>query len=116
MTTAEIQQLEVRAQALHAWFNAATGQGIEWTVAWRFRWEQWLLAGFNGPQLRSVLLYRRHQVAEGKRHARALTLLNLIADCESFQADLGLVQMRKAGKLDTESKISQPPDAHPLKK
>ena len=110
MTPAEISALEKRARDLHDWFNRETGQNLPWTVVWRFRWEAWLAAGFNGPQLRSVLLYRRRQVADGKRHARSLTLLNLL-EMESFQADLGLVSMRRAGKLDVDSRIAPPPDA-----
>jgi hypothetical protein len=42
-----------------------------------------------------------------------MTLLNLL-EVESFQADLGLIQMRRAGKLDVDAKISQPPDAKPI--
>lgn len=110
MTPAEINALEARARALHDWFSRETGQNLPWTVIWRFRWEEWLRAGFNGPQLRSVLLYRRRQISDGKRHARSLTLLNLL-EPESFQADLGLIQMRRAGKLDVDSKIAPPPDA-----
>jgi hypothetical protein len=106
---------ETRARALHDWFNRETGQSTPWTMTWRFRWEQWLAEGFNGPQLRSVLLYRRRQVSDGKRHVRSLTLLNLLSDLESFQADLGLVQMRRAGKLDIDARIGLPPDA-PTKK
>jgi len=105
--------MEDRAKALHGWFCQATGQTLPWTTVWNFRWEVWLAAGFNGPQLRSVLLYRRRQVYEGKRHARSMTLLNLL-EVESFQADLGLIQMRRAGKLDVDAKISQPPDAKPI--
>ena len=105
-----IDTSESRAKALHAWFCKETGQNLPWTTVWAFRWEVWLAAGFNGPQLRSVILYRRRQIAEGKRHARSLTLLNLL-EPESFQADLGLIQMRKSGKLDPDSKIALPPDA-----
>jgi hypothetical protein len=104
-------ELETRAKALHAWFCKETGQNLPWTVVWMFRWEQWLAAGHNGPQLRSVLLYRRRQVSYEKRNMRSLTLLNLLGDEESFAADLGLVQMRKAGKLDADSKINLPPDS-----
>ena len=103
-------ELETRAKALHAWFCQETGQNLPWTTVWHFRWEQWLAAGFNGPQLRSVLLFRRRQVYEGKRPLRGLALINLL-DVESFQTDLGLIQMRKAGKLDADSKIGAPPDA-----
>jgi hypothetical protein len=110
MTPTEIMALEKRAHDLHDWFNKETGQNLPWTVVWRFRWEEWLAAGFNGPQLRSVFLYRRRQMCEGKRHARSLTLLNLL-EPESFQADLGLIQMRRAGKDYTDSKIAPPPDA-----
>jgi hypothetical protein len=111
MNPTEIMALEKRARDLHDWFCKETGQNLPWTVVWHSRWEQWLAAGHNGPQLRSVLLYRRKQVSFEKRNMRCLTLLNLIGDEESFQADLGLVQMRKAGKLDVDAKIALPPDA-----
>jgi hypothetical protein len=101
-------EFELRAKALHGWFCQATGQDLPWTVVWKFRWDLWLAAGFNGPQLRSVLLYRRRQVYEGKRHMRSMSLLNLL-EPESFQADLGLIQMRRAGKLDVEARIAMAP-------
>ena len=110
-------EIEKRAQALHEWFNRETGQNLPWTTVWHFRWEVWLAAGFNGPQLRRVLLYRRRQAAAGSRHMRCLALMNLL-EVESFQADLGLIDMSKKGKLDPESRISMPPDApsNPLAK
>lgn len=102
-------ELEKRARALHWWFNQATRQDVPWTIIWRFRWEEWLNAGFNGPQLRSVLLYRRKQVHEGKRHMRSMSLINLL-EPESFQADLGLINMRKAGNMDIEKRLPAAPE------
>ena len=103
-------ELETRAQALHAWFNKETGQNLPWTTVWHFRWEVWLAAGFNGPQLRRVLIFLRREVANGKRNFGALKLMNIL-EPEQFQADLGLIDMRKAGKLDPDTKIGLPPDA-----
>lgn len=101
--------IEKRAKALHEWFCKETGQNLPWTVVWRFRWEQWLSAGFNGHQLRRVILFLRRQISEGKRQLGALKLMNLL-DVESFQADLGLVDMKKAGKLDVDARIGLAPD------
>src|SRR5580698_432900 len=97
-------ELEVRARALHEWFCQTTGQNLPWSMVWLFRWEKWLAAGFNGPQLRRVFLFLRRQIAEGKRNLGAAALMNLL-DTETFEKDLGLVDMKKAGTMDVDKKI-----------
>lgn len=101
--------IEKRARDLHEWFCKETGQNIPWTVVWRFRWETWLASGFNGPQLRRVILYLRREINERRRNYGSLKLMNLL-NPETFQSDLGLVDMKKAGKFDIDTKIGKAPE------
>ena len=100
--------LETRAQALHQWFCTATGQQLPWSMPWLFRWEAWLAAGFNGPQLRRVILYLRREINENRRNYGSLKLINLL-NVETFESDLGLVDMKKAGKFNVDVKLPLPP-------
>ena len=104
MNPADPANFETRAIALHKWFCSATSQNIPWSTTWRFRWEAWLFAGHNGTELRRVILYLRREISERRRNYGALKLVNLL-NVETFEGDLGLVEMKKAGKFDTEVKL-----------
>lgn len=75
-------------------------------------WIDWLLAGHNGPEMAMVIRYLRREIAAGRRNPGSLALRHLL-DIETFEKDLGLAQMHKAGGFDPEKKLSAPPDASP---
>jgi hypothetical protein len=102
-------EFEKRALALQAWFCKATSQNLSWSVVWRFRWEQWLAAGHNGIELRRVILYLRREISAGRRNPGALKLINLL-DVENFESDLGLCDMKRAGKFDVDCKLPAAPE------
>jgi len=103
------REFERRAIALHEWFCNATGQNLPWSMAWRFRWEAWLAAGYNGVALRRVILYLRREISAGRRNYGSLKLINLL-NVETFESDLGLVDMKKSGKFDVDVKLPAAPE------
>lgn len=101
---------EPRARALHAWFCDQTGQKIPLSMDRLLRWQEWMVAGHNGPELRKVIIYLRKQINAGKRNDGSLKLSNILR-IEQFEEDLGLATMSKSGFLDPEKRIAKPPDA-----
>lgn len=86
-----------RIDALHEWY-CRNVMVIRLTPQVEKLWFDWLRAGYCGPDLRSVILYIRRQIALGKRNEGALKLSNLIAPGElgytGFDQDLGLARAR----------------------
>jgi hypothetical protein len=103
------QDRATRVANLHAWFCAETGQQLPLTMDLIFRWENWLAAGHNGPELRKVILYLRREIEAQRRRPGCLKLRNLL-NVETFEDDLGLYQMDRAGKMSSEARIANPPD------
>lgn len=106
------QDRMTRIANLHAWFCRETGQPLPLTQELIFRWETWLAAGHNGPELRYVLLYLRREIEAQRRRPGALKLRNLL-NVESFEDDLALYWMSRSGKMSPETRIAAPPDAIP---
>lgn len=102
-------ELDTRARALHEWFCQVTGQQLPLRMELLTRWIDWLQAGHNGPQLKTVLLYLRKQIASNKRNPGALKLSSLL-DITKFEEDLGLAQSARSAFADPESRLPAPPD------
>ena len=94
------QMLQDRIRLLHEWYCAAMGTKLPLDMASERYWFDWCQAGFNGQQLRKVMVYLRRQIADGKRNHGSLKLRNLI-NVENFGADLMLC----SAKLDPELKL-----------
>jgi hypothetical protein len=103
------QDRQTRIANLHAWFCGETGQQLPLTMDLIFRWETWLAAGHSGPELRKVLLYLRREIEAQRRRPGCLKLRNLL-QVETFEDDLALYQMDRAGKMSSETRIANPPD------
>ena len=95
-----------RIDALHEWY-CRNVMVIRLTPQVEKLWFDWLRAGYCGPDLRSVILYIRRQIALGKRNEGALKLSNLIAPGElgytGFDQDLGLARAR--ANLNVQKKL-----------
>lgn len=104
------QELDSRARTLHDWFCRSTGQQVPLRMPMLTAWIDWLLAGHNGPEMALVIRYLRREIAAGRRNPGSLALRHLL-DIETFEKDLGLAQMHKAGGFDPEKRLAAPPDA-----
>ena len=105
--------LQLRIAALHAWY-ARNVMNLRQTPEAERLWFEWLKAGFNGNDLRAVILYIRRQISLGKRNEGALKLSNLLARDESggflkFEEDLGLATSRK--NLSIDKRLEPSPEA-----
>ena len=104
-----------RIHALHAWY-ARNVMDVRLTPEVERLWLEWLKAGYNGNDLRSVLIYLRRQICVGKRNEGALKLSNLFERSEDgafqkFDEDLGLSRAR--ANLNVDKRIEAAPDAAP---
>lgn len=87
----ETKTPQQRAEALHAWYCAATRQPISWTMGRMMIWEQWLARGHNGSELAKVIKYLQPRIDRGERNAGALKFRNLIGDVDAFEEELGMI-------------------------
>lgn len=98
--------ITTRITALHEWY-CRNVMVMKLTPQVEKLWFDWLRAGYCGPDLRSVILYIRRQIALGKRNEGALKLSNLIAPGElgytGFDQDLGLARAR--ANLNVQKKL-----------
>jgi len=83
-----------RITALHEWY-CQNVMRVRLTPEIERLWLEWLTAGYNGPQLRGVIIYLRKQISAGKRNDGALKLSNIFERAEDgsfrkFDEDLGL--------------------------
>lgn len=102
-----------RIHALHAWYSRNVME-VRLTPERERLWLEWLKAGYNGNDLRSVLIYLRRQICVGKRNEGALKLSNLFERSEDgafqkFDEDLGLSRAR--ANLNVDKRIEAAPDA-----
>ncbi len=104
------QDLDSRARTLHDWFCRSTGQQVPLRMPMLTAWIDWLLAGHNGPEMALVIRYLRREIAAGRRNPGSVALRHLL-DIETFEKDLGLAQMHKAGGFDPEKRLTAPPDS-----
>ena len=103
--------LRQRIHALHEWY-CQNVMRVRLTPEVERLWLEWLTAGYNGPQLRSVILYLRKQICVSKRNEGALKLSNLFERAEDgsfrkFDEDLGLATSR--GNLNIDKKLPPAP-------
>ena len=103
------QSVPERIQALHAWYGQAMGTSFPLGPATERYWFDWIQAGFNGKQLRRVMVYLRKEIAANRRNPGALKLRNLI-NPEAFEEDMFLC----GASLDPEVKL--PPTLESEKK
>lgn len=103
-----------RVLAIHEWY-ARNVLPMRRTPEVERLWFDWLKAGYNGHQLRAVVLYIRRQISLGKRNEGALKLSNLLARSESgflrFDEDLALARAR--GNLSVDRRLDAAPETEP---
>jgi len=88
-----------RIEALHTWYcSAMGGEAIPLNMAFERYWFDWLQAGYNGPQLRRVMIYIRREIQAGRRNPGSLKLSNLL-NPERFAEDLILLGTKFDKKL-----------------
>lgn len=101
-----------RIADLHAWYCRNVME-MRLTPEVERLWLEWLRAGYCGPDLRTVIVYLRKQIAIGKRNEGSLKLTNLIQRSEAgfigFDMDLGLARAR--AKINPLKKLEPAPDA-----
>lgn len=95
-----------RIPALHAWYCQTMGTALPLHAGTEQLWFYWLKAGYNGPQLRKVIIYLRKEIRATKRNPGALKLRNLL-DPDLFGEDLLLA----GHNLAAENKVPPLPGA-----
>lgn len=99
-----------RIHALHAWYEANVMR-MRITPEVERLWLLWLKAGYNGPDLKRVVVYLKRQINSGKRKDGSLALVNLLGIDEHgvhrFATDLGLA----SANYRVDSKLSALPDS-----
>lgn len=89
-----------RIQALHQWYCEAMGTRLPLHSGVEQLWFYWLKAGYNGPQLRKVIIYLRKEIRANRRNPGSLKLRNLL-DPDLFGEDLLLA----GHNLSAENKV-----------
>jgi hypothetical protein len=89
-----------RIEKLHAWYRRNV-LDVPQTPEVERLWLAWLKQGYNGNDLRDVIIYLRRQIQNGKRNSGALKLTNLFrfdegASCLAFAEDLALARGSRA--------------------
>lgn len=102
-----------RIHALHAWYSRNVME-VRLTPEVERLWLEWLKSGYNGNDLRAVLIYLRRQICVGKRNEGALKLSNIFERSEDgtfqkFDEDLGLSRAR--ANLSVDKRIEAAPDS-----
>lgn len=98
-----------RIQLLHEWYCTAMGTKLPlWMDSERY-WFEWCKAGYNGKQLRKVMVWLRKEIVAGRRNPGSLKLRNLI-NPETFAEDLMLC----GANLDPEVKLPPSPPSERL--
>lgn len=94
-----------RIKALHQWYCETMGTPLPLNSGTEMLWAYWLKEGYNGPQLRKVIVYLRKEIRAQKRNPGALKLRNLL-DPDLFGEDLLLA----GHNLSAENKVPKLPD------
>ncbi len=94
--------MKERIQRLHDWYRRNV-LDVPLSPEVERLWLLWLKQGFNGNDLRDVVLYLRRQISDQKRNAGSLKLSNLFRYDESgsflsFAEDLALARGSRALK------------------
>jgi hypothetical protein len=97
-----------RIHALHAWYEANVMK-MRCTPEVERLWFQFCKAGYNGQQLKRVILYLRREINRGKRNNGSLSISSMLRPDEAgvlrFSIDLGL----SGANYGIESKLSALP-------
>jgi hypothetical protein len=93
-----------RIVLLHNWYCAAMGTTWPLGMATERYWFDWMAAGYNGKQLRKVMVWLRKEITSGRRNPGSLKLRNLL-NPETFQEDLFL----SGANLDPDVKLPPSP-------
>ena len=93
-----------RIALLHDWYCAAMGTAWPLGMATERYWFDWMAAGYNGKQLRKVMVWLRKEITAGRRNPGSLKLRNLL-NPETFQEDLFL----SGANLDPDVKLPPSP-------
>ena len=93
-----------RIALLHGWYCAAMGTTWPLGMATERYWFDWMAAGYNGKQLRKVMVWLRKEITAGRRNPGSLKLRNLL-NPETFQEDLFL----SGANLDPDVKLPPSP-------
>lgn len=98
----EVVPNSVRIPRLHDWYRTNVMK-LPLTAEVERLWLAFFKQGFNGPDLKMVILYLRGQIRAGKRNEGALKLTNLLERTEDgtllkFAQDLGLAESAKHGR------------------
>lgn len=103
---------KARIELLHEWY-CQNVMRVRLTPEIERLWLEWITAGYNGPQLRTVIIYLRKQINVGKRNEGSVKLSNLFERAEDgsfrkFDEDLGLAGAR--GNLNIDKRLAPAPD------
>lgn len=81
-----------QTQAIHSAYKALTGLDVPYTMQLHYAWEQWLINGWQEPDLACVVRYIKVKIKEGKRPKESLLPRNLIQRTDFFAEDLAIAR------------------------